>query len=59
MFGLVVNQLPGVRAHQLAAAKTTEAREALAEELLFGDLIRDARRDAAGQRDLRNWFSAK
>jgi DNA polymerase elongation subunit (family B) len=59
VFGLVVEQLPGVKAHQIAAAKTVEAREKLAEELLFGDLVRDARRDAAGQKDLRSWFQAK
>jgi DNA polymerase elongation subunit (family B) len=59
VFGLVVDQLPGVKAHQLREAKTTEAREKLAEELLFGDLIRDSKRDSSGQRDLRNWFSKK
>ena len=58
VFGLVVEQLPGVKVHQLTAAKTPEAREKLAEELLFGDLIRDARRDASGQQDLRSWFGA-
>ena len=59
VFGLVVDQLPGVKAHQLLAAKTTAAREALAEELLFGDLLRDAQREATGQRDLRSFFAAK
>ena len=59
VFGLVVEQLPGVKAHQLTAAKTVEAREKLAEELLFGDLVRDAKREASGQHDLRNWFSKK
>jgi len=58
VFGLVVDQLPGVKAHQLLKAKTPEAREKLAEELLFGDLLRDAKRDASGQKDLRSWFSA-
>jgi DNA polymerase elongation subunit (family B) len=58
VFGLVVDQLPGVKPHQLLKAKTPEAREKLAEELLFGDLLRDAKRDASGQRDLRGWFSA-
>jgi DNA polymerase elongation subunit (family B) len=43
VFGLVVEQLPGVRKHQLATAD----REKLAEELLFGDLLRAAN----GQRD--------
>ena len=59
VFGLVAEKLPGVKSHQIAAAKTPEAREKLAEELLFGDLIRDARRDAAGQRDLRSFFDPK
>lgn len=61
VFGLIVETLPGVKAHQLATAARARdpvaAREALAEELLFGDLIRDARRDAAGQKDIRSWFS--
>jgi DNA polymerase elongation subunit (family B) len=59
VFGLVVEQLPGVKVHQLTAAKTVEAREKLAEELLFGDLVRDAKRESSGQQDLRNWFSKK
>jgi DNA polymerase elongation subunit (family B) len=59
VFGLVVAQLPGVKPHQVAAAKTTAEREKLAEELLFGDLLRDATRDATGQRDLRSFFTAK
>jgi DNA polymerase elongation subunit (family B) len=62
VFGLVVERLPGVKPHQLAAAERARdpvaAREALAEELLFGDLIRDARREAAGQKDIRSWFTA-
>jgi DNA polymerase elongation subunit (family B) len=59
VFGLVVEQLPGVKPHQVVAAKTPEAREKLAEELLFGDLLRDAKRDASGQKDLRSWFTKK
>jgi DNA polymerase elongation subunit (family B) len=63
VFGLVVEKLPGVKPQQLAAAKRERdpvaAREKLAEELLFGDLLRDARRDAAGQGDIRSWFAAK
>jgi len=62
VFGLVVEQLPGFRPHMLTNSKKrdpAEAREAVAEELLFGDLLRDARRDAAGQMDLRKWFAAK
>lgn len=57
VFGLVVDQLPGVKPHQVLAAKTTTEREKLAEELLFGDLLRDATREASGQRDLRSFFS--
>ena len=58
VFGLVVESLPGVKAHQLLAAKTTEAREKLAEELLFGDLVRDTKRVASGQKDIRAWFGS-
>ena len=54
VFGLVVERLPGAKSHKVAAAKTPEAREKLAEELLFGDLLRAA----SGQKDIRNWFSA-
>ena len=54
VFGLVVDRLPGVKSHLVKAAKTAEAREKLAEELLFGDLIRGA----SGQKDIRSWFSA-
>jgi DNA polymerase elongation subunit (family B) len=43
VFGLVVEKLPGVKPHQVAATKKARdpvaAREALAEELLFGDLL--------------------
>jgi DNA polymerase elongation subunit (family B) len=60
VFGLVVEQLPGVKRHQLEAARKARdpvaAREKLAEELLFGDLLRTAQRDAAGQRDIRCFF---
>ena len=37
-------------------ATTAAAREKLAEELLFGNLLREAKRDASGQMDLRTWF---
>jgi len=60
VFGLVVEQLPGVKDHKLEAAGKAKdpvaAREALAEELLFGDLLADARREAAGVADLRSFF---
>ena len=49
VFGLVVERLPGARN---VKAMTTEEREALAEELLFGDLLRRA----SGQTDLRSWL---
>lgn len=52
VFGLVVDRLPGVKSHLVKAAKTAEAREKLAEELLFGDLIRGA----SGQTDLLSFF---
>jgi DNA polymerase elongation subunit (family B) len=60
VFGLVVDRLPGVKRHQLEAAARAKdpvaAREALAEELLFGDLLADARREASGVADLRSFF---
>jgi DNA polymerase elongation subunit (family B) len=61
VFGLVLDQLPGYKAHMMAHSKKkhkpVEAREAIAEELLFGDLLRDAQREAAGMRDLRSFFT--
>jgi DNA polymerase elongation subunit (family B) len=61
VFGLVLDQLPGYKAHMMTHSKKkhkpVEAREAIAEELLFGDLLRDARREAAGIRDLRSFFT--
>jgi DNA polymerase elongation subunit (family B) len=62
VFGLVVEQLPGFKPHRLASSKKkdpVEAREALAEELLFGDLLIEADKKARGQTDLRNWFGVK
>jgi DNA polymerase elongation subunit (family B) len=50
VFGLVVEKLPGFKAK--AKVATPEEREALAEELLFGDLLLRA----SGQTDLRSWF---
>ena len=62
VFGLVVERLPGVKRHQLEAAARAKdpvaAREKLAEELLFGDLLADARREASGVADLRSFFGA-
>jgi hypothetical protein len=60
VFGLVVEKLPGFKPQQLATSvrDPVAAREKLAEELLFGDLLRDARREAAGQGDIRSWFGA-
>jgi DNA polymerase elongation subunit (family B) len=61
VFGLVLDQLPGFKNHMITHAKKkkdpAEVREAIAEELLFGDLLRDAQREAAGMRDLRTFFS--
>ena len=63
VFGLVVDRLPGVKAHQLAAAAKARdpvaAREAIAEELLFGDMLREAAKKAAGQTDMRSFFKAR
>ena len=60
VFGLVVEKLPGIKLHTLntvnSAKKRIEAREELACEMLFGDLIRDAQRTASGQQDLRSFF---
>jgi len=54
VFGLVVERLPGVKTYQVKAATTAEAREKLAEDLLFADLIRGA----SGQKDIRAWFTS-
>lgn len=63
VFGLVVEQLPGVKKSQLDSIKRAKdpiaAREELAEELLFGDMIADARREAAGIADLRSFFTKR
>jgi DNA polymerase elongation subunit (family B) len=60
VFGLIVESLPGVKPHQLAATKRAKdpvvAREKLAEQLLFGDLLADASREAAGNTDIRSFF---
>lgn len=56
VFGLIVEKLPGVKAQQIAATKKARdpvaAREALAEELLFGDLLVAA----SGQKSLDQFF---
>jgi DNA polymerase elongation subunit (family B) len=61
VFGLVVEQLPGFKPQHLFGPKKAmpEFREKLAEELLFGDLLRDADRKAKGQQSLTNWFRPK
>ena len=66
VFGLVVEQLPGFKSHMLKDIKftkkkadPTETRERIAEELLFGDLVRDAQREASGMKDLRSFFLVK
>lgn len=63
VFGLVVERLPGFSAQKLAVlahkkSSLTDAREALAEDLLFGDLLADARRVSAGIADIRGFFTA-
>ena len=56
VFGLVVEQLPGVKKNRVAAAASAKdpvaAREALAEEMLFGDLLVRA----SGQSNLMSFF---
>jgi DNA polymerase elongation subunit (family B) len=63
VFGLVVDRLPGVKPHQLETAARAKdpvaAREAIAEELLFGELLREATKKANGQTDMRSFFRAK
>ena len=53
IFGLVLERIPGFKAQS-----AFKDRDSYAEELLFGDLVRDAQRDAAGQRDLRSFFKS-
>jgi DNA polymerase elongation subunit (family B) len=62
VFGLVVERLPGFTAQRLALiahkkSNPADAREALAEELLFGDMLADARRVSAGIADIRGFFT--
>ena len=63
LFGLVVDCLPGVKIHQLEAAARAKdpvvAREKIAEELLFGDMLRQAAKKASGQTDMRSFFKPK
>lgn len=58
VFALVLERLPWIKTQQLTTAARAKdpvaAREKLAEELLFGDLLRKAQ----GQTDLRSFFSA-
>ena len=59
VFALVLESLPGFRPSMLTTSKKRDPvarREEVAQELLFGDIVRDANRDASGQRDLRSWF---
>jgi DNA polymerase elongation subunit (family B) len=62
VFGLVVERLPGFTAQRLALLahkkkNPADAREALAEELLFGDMLADSRRVSAGIADIRGFFA--
>jgi DNA polymerase elongation subunit (family B) len=58
VFALVLERLPGIKVQQLTTAARAKdpvaAREKLAEDLLFGDLLRKAQ----GQTDLRSFFAA-
>jgi DNA polymerase elongation subunit (family B) len=59
LFSIVVERLPGFKPHLLTHSKKKDpldARKAVAEELLFGDLLRVASRDAAGQRTITSFF---
>lgn len=57
VFGLIVDKLPGVKPHQVAAAAKAKdpvaAREELAESMLFGDLLVTA----SGQQSLTSFFA--
>jgi len=63
VFGLVVDQLPGVKRYKIEAADKAKdpvaAREALAEELLFGDILREVDRQNTGQKTITSFFSQK
>jgi len=60
VFGLVVDKLPGFRRHMLAAASKdpVTAAERVAEELLFGAMLREADRKAKGQKTITSFFTA-
>ena len=58
VFALVLESLPGFTATLLRAAKPKEMvdkRQVVAEQLLFGDLLREA----SGQRDIRSMFGGQ
>jgi DNA polymerase elongation subunit (family B) len=59
VFGLVVDKLPGFRRHMLAAASKdpVTATERVAEELLFGAMLREAERKAKGQKSITSFFT--
>lgn len=62
VFALVLESLPGFRPSMLTNSKKRDPvarREDVALELLFGEIVRDAKRDASGQRDLRTWFGPR
>jgi hypothetical protein len=63
VFALELSKLPGVKPHDLEACKKAKdpvaAREKLAEELLFGSLLKSDAMATSGQRSIVSMFVKK
>jgi DNA polymerase elongation subunit (family B) len=59
VFGLVVEDLPGMQARQVVKATTTALRESLASEWLFKDILVKKAQEVSGQRTLLSLVKAK
>jgi len=59
VFGLVIEDLPGIQTRQVAKATTTKLRETLASEWLFKEILVKKTQEATGQRTLMSLVKAK
>jgi DNA polymerase elongation subunit (family B) len=59
VFGLVIEDLPGIQLRQVAKATTTKLRETLASEWLFKEILVKKAQEATGQRTLMSLVKAK